>query len=52
MATRSKSAAPTGPAGRALRRFAETGWKCDHRPERNRRDARGLKIEIGPVYAG
>jgi hypothetical protein len=46
-----KTAAPTWPESRRLRRNGRFGRKCDDRPKRKRGDSRGVKIEIAPLYA-
>jgi len=47
---RPKTAAPTGPGSRRLRRNGRFDRKCDDRPKRKPGDSRGVKIEIGPLY--
>jgi hypothetical protein len=48
---RPKSAAPTRLESRRPRCNGRFGPKRDRAPKRDKRDSRGLKIEIGPVYA-
>ena len=47
---RPKTAAPMRPESRRLRRNGRFDRKRDDRPKRKKREARGLKIEIGPLY--
>jgi len=48
---RPKTAAPTGLESRRLRRNGRFDRKYHDRPKRKKRDSRGVKIEIGPLYA-
>jgi hypothetical protein len=47
---RPQTAAPAGPDSRRLRRNGRFGSQCDDRPPREKREARAVQIEIGPVY--
>jgi hypothetical protein len=49
-ARRPKTAALAGPESRRLRRNGRFDRNCHHRPQRKKRDARGVKIEIAPLY--
>ena len=49
-AGRPKTAAPTWPESRRLRCNGRFDRKCHNRPKRKKREARGVKIEIAPLY--